>query len=593
MKNFNKIAAIALSAVLAGTTLSLAACGENSEAPGETEQTQNNDVTDVNKQYSKSLSSASYNFDAEYFYSDFNALSNNDTTRQNGVDTFENKDIVFQNIYYDQLLYLLNQEGYYLILFGGSWCHNTRAAVPYINEYAKAFGINTVYTFDFRLDGSTENANAHIRESAKTPEYGGESNGKAAADWNYLYGELVSRYLTNLNDWVEYKQDGASALTWYDVNYEPHTVAKAQVPFFFLYNKDNTTHYVPEYDGEGIANHNQTGVSETAGEEGKTYPIVYGFEEMVDRDDAGVYYGSASASPRNYITEDYKSRVKSVFDFILTENIKVGTYTYAQYLTDAFEAGNGRGHAPKLYDIFEDGEQININVITYRQLEWLLQQEGSAIILFGGAWCANTTAGIKPINDYAVANNLTVYMWDTRLDGKYPIDFWGYGRDRQFQTRGTTQEGKDEGHGYGGAVNPFAYLYVDLLNTYLPNIETLNNPTSASFSDGSKVVSYTDSDNVTHSAAKAQVPYIFSYNKDAKDEDGFTAPILEWYEEMLEVNNSASKFTKELYLYTEANYARYTNGVYEVIKAYAKTTGEAAVEYTGAPAHPFVNFDLL
>ena len=91
----------------------------------------------------------------EFFYNDYNAKSNADTSRQNGVDTFENKDIVFDAVTYEELIYLLQQEGNYLILLGGSWCHNTRAAATYINQFAHQYGITKIYNFDFYLDGES------------------------------------------------------------------------------------------------------------------------------------------------------------------------------------------------------------------------------------------------------------------------------------------------------------------------------------------------------------------------------------------------------------------------------------------------------
>ncbi len=57
------------------------------------------------------LSSPDYEFEKEYAYGDFNAHSKADAERQDGIDTFEDKDIVFQDISYDQLIQLLGQEG--------------------------------------------------------------------------------------------------------------------------------------------------------------------------------------------------------------------------------------------------------------------------------------------------------------------------------------------------------------------------------------------------------------------------------------------------------------------------------------------------
>ena len=84
------------------------------------------------------LSSTDYDFEKEYAYGDFNAHSRADEDRQDGIDTFEDKDIVFQDITYDQLIDILGSEGNYMIQLSGSWCHNSRAMSPFINKYAKS-----------------------------------------------------------------------------------------------------------------------------------------------------------------------------------------------------------------------------------------------------------------------------------------------------------------------------------------------------------------------------------------------------------------------------------------------------------------------
>ena len=101
-----------------------------------------------------SLSSPEFaaTLEQQYFFDDYNALSSGD--KNSGVYTFESTDIVFKPVTYQELIYLFEQEGNSLILFGGSWCGNTRSAIPYINDFAHEYGIDTIYTFDFRLDGS-------------------------------------------------------------------------------------------------------------------------------------------------------------------------------------------------------------------------------------------------------------------------------------------------------------------------------------------------------------------------------------------------------------------------------------------------------
>ena len=47
---------------------------------------------------------------------------------------------------------LANNEGYFAVFFGGTWCPNTQAIVYHVNKLAKDYGIEKVYFFDPRLD---------------------------------------------------------------------------------------------------------------------------------------------------------------------------------------------------------------------------------------------------------------------------------------------------------------------------------------------------------------------------------------------------------------------------------------------------------
>ena len=427
-------------------------------------------------------------------------------------------DSVYQSITWEEAVYLFRQEGNYLILLGGSWCGNTTAVIDYVNEAAKAVGVDTIYNLDLRLDGT--NRDTHIRETNGATQKGADING---AKYNYLYGELVTRYLTNLNDWVEYTVDSASALTYTNADGEEVTVPKVQVPFLFLYNKDNTV--------------NNKGESEA----GKTYPIVYGFEKMVNRTDDGT-------GLKQTTVDEYKAELNAaIFDHIGTDEGKItlSSFTDADYIRLAYNEKAGK-------TVFEADEQINIQTVTYKQLEWLLQQEGNYLILLGGAWCGNTQAVIKIINDYAVANDVIVYNFDTKLDGGYAKKYWGYLGDVHIRD----------------SKNVFANLYVDLVNTYFDNIET-----EYTIESGNYIYYQTDpEDEATKVIAnKLQVPYFLAYNKDAVDNDGHDTPILAYVEKMYVLDESS-----EDYIGSEANYADYTAAAFSVITAYAEKTGIAA-----------------
>ena len=450
----------------------------------------------------------------------------------------DDENSVFQSITWEEAVYLFEQEGNYLILLGGSWCGNTNAVIDYINDAAKAAGVDTIYNRDFILDGNG-NKNAHIRET--------NGSNKPGATYNYLYGELVTKYLTNLNDWVEYTVDSDSALTYTNADGVDVTVPKVQVPFLFLYNKDNTV--------------NNNGESE----DGKTYPIVYGYEKMLNRDENGLYTASYEAKPDGgydviktpYDSNTYVQELNdAVFSHIGTGEGKVtlSSFTDADYIRLAYNERSGK-------TIFEANEQINIRTLTYKQLEWLLGQEGNYLILLGGAWCGNTQAIIDIVNDYAVANNVIVYNFDTKLDGGYAKKYWGYTGEVHIRD----------------SKNVFANLYVDLVREYFDNIET-----EYTIESGNYISYQTDpADESTKVIAnKLQVPYFLAYNKDTVDNDGHDTPILSFVEKMYVLDE-----TSEDYIGSEANYADYTTAAFSVIKAYAEKTGITAtniVTSTGA-----------
>ena len=511
MKNIKKTAIISIAILLLLGTSILAAC--------ETE------LLPLEVPYD--LSSYEYVFEKEYFFDDYN---DRHSSASYGIDVFEKetKEVVFESLTYERLVGLLESEGSYLILLGGSWCHNTRAEAELINKYALENDIHTIYNFDFRLDGT--NSSSHVRETNNA------SSKNAGVQFNYLYGELVSRYLTNLTDWVEYSNGSKSSANYTNASGEVVNVAKVQVPFLFLYNKDNTVRNVPTRSEDLVAWHNQTGIHTEDGEQGKTYPIVYGFEEMVDRDEGGIYYSVNRV--KTYDTEAFSQRIKGVFDYITKEKIQLSTYSNADYIREFYNKKSGK-------TIFEKDDQINIHTITYRQLIWLLEEEGNVLILFGGSWCPNTQAVIATINDYAVANNLIIYNFDTKLDSGYANANWGYEKDAHIRD----------------SANPFVKLYTDLVETYLPNIETLYDKNS---SQAYQYISYaTNGEEVR--VNKLQVPYLLAYNKDAKADNGVEpAPITAYYEEMLTISDSAAAD----YVYASDNYARYKAGVYKVIQTY-------------------------
>lgn len=470
-----------------------------------------------------------YSLEQEYFYQAYNEKSLADTSRQ-GIETFVSKDIVFDAVTYEELVDIFESEGNYLILFGGSWCHNTRAAAAYINEYAHEYNIDTIYNFDFYLDG--ESTSTHIRNTNQSDP----TKVTAGVEYNYLYGELVSRYLTNLDDYVEYKSTTSSALTYTNSEGIDVTVAKAQVPFLFLYNKDNTVNNAS---------------SSTAGEYADSkYPIVYGFEEMVDRDADGVYVYERNTSGervKKYITDEYKGRLKNIFEYIDSNDITLSDYNDSLYYKHLYNQKSSK-------TIFAENEEINLSVLTYHQLVWTLKSEGDYLIYLGGSWCPNTQASIKTTNDYAVKNDVTIYNFDTKLDSGYAKKYWGYSKDAHI--RDTS--------------NSFVRLYTNLIELYLPNIETLYDVNAE---ESYKSIQYTNDEGQVVKVKKLQVPYLLAYNKDNLDADGFKAPVYASYEEMLTLNEGASD-----YVYSETNYASIKSNTGNVVGKYLEKKNKELIE---------------
>lgn len=321
----------------------------------------------------------------------------------------DDEDSVFQSLTYAEAVELFQQEGNYLILLGGSWCPNTTAVIDYVNAAAHRAGVETVYNLDFRLDG--QNADTHIREPNGSSAHG--------AEYNYLYGELVTRYLTNLDDWVEYSSDRATALGYTDADGQEATVAKVQVPFLFIYNRDNTVHnYEDESDGRTVktkpAEIDQNGNV-------KKYPIVYGFERMVYRKSGTAeLYTDASTQDESTRVSDYAEQLDgAIFSHLGEGKLQLSYFNRGDYIRQSYNRAAGE-------EIFGADDKIAVVPVTYRQLVWLLGQEGNYLLLFGGAEREETRGMIAQINAYALQYGVTVYTFDDLLDGAYARTYWNY-----------------------------------------------------------------------------------------------------------------------------------------------------------------------
>ncbi|HEY6758464.1 MAG TPA: hypothetical protein VI318_03205, partial [Baekduia sp.] len=130
-----------------------------------------------------------------------------------------------------------------VILFGGTWCPNTRPVLPSINKSAQQNGVQ-VYNFDTVLDGglvggSTTSASDPL-QSRNTQNNG--TTTPTGANPSSLYGDLVDLYFKNIKTQYDYTTNpNDGKVTYYpggDTTGTQATTRKLQVPFVIGYQKD-------------------------------------------------------------------------------------------------------------------------------------------------------------------------------------------------------------------------------------------------------------------------------------------------------------------------------------------------------------------
>ncbi|ANJ28066.1 hypothetical protein [Agromyces aureus] len=128
-----------------------------------------------------------------------------------------------QTVTYPELVNLLESDGDFVLFFGGTWCHNTRAVLQHVNAEAVENDVEKVYFFDLRLDGASSN-DLHIRDT-----------GSEYADF---YGDLVTKHLPNLV--TQYVPKVSGQVDYYpggDRGQALATAKKLQVPYVLEYER--------------------------------------------------------------------------------------------------------------------------------------------------------------------------------------------------------------------------------------------------------------------------------------------------------------------------------------------------------------------
>jgi hypothetical protein len=128
-----------------------------------------------------------------------------------------------------------------VILFGGTWCPNTRPVLPFINRYAAQNNVE-VFNFDTVLDGGTVGGGTTSSSNPLQSRNSAASGTTTNANPTFLYGDLVRQYLKNIQ--TQYQPTvGDGFVTYYpggDTTKTLTTVNKLQVPFLIGYQAGGT-----------------------------------------------------------------------------------------------------------------------------------------------------------------------------------------------------------------------------------------------------------------------------------------------------------------------------------------------------------------
>jgi len=424
------------------------------------------------------------------------------------------------SITYDHLQWLLQQEGKFAILVGDPVLDPTFAArAQEVETKAKAAGVEKVYWFDPNLSGSAQVGNItepalDIRNPSTIPLAAASQTIYGAA-WLNLVGQYLGNGVTTtlasgtvgdedtkitaatltgkVNDYgsnagFSTKVGSTSGGALYDYS-TTATPANVTHSYFFVYDKDRT-------------------VTPSGG---SAQPAkIASWVDLTDKGaaaatDVATAISTVGAGTLGSLDEFdwWKSSINWRQSFTSTTDVRG---KQVPVITDAENAASEGGW--------------RINQITYPQLVDLLKSganEKNAVILFGGTWCPNTRPVIPAINQDAQENDVTVFNYDTVLDGG-TVGGATTSATNPLQTRNTT------GPNAASTVNNNAsFLYGDVVSRYLGNVKTEYVPTT-----NSTVTYYPGADNSATDKVKRinklQVPFVLGYKGKTGDEpaDGVT-----------------------------------------------------------------------
>lgn len=390
-------------------------------------------------------------------------------------------DPAIESVTYDRFQWLLQQPGTFAFLIGDPATDASFSArARDVEAAAKAATVKKVYWFDPNLSGNakvgsiTEPA-LDIRNPAGI-SLPAASQAKYGNAWLNLVGQYLGNGVTATVNGLNSESATVTATTQtatvndadgvalYD--YSAATPANVLHSFFLIYNKDRTS----------------------AGQAAK----IASWVDLTQKGDA------AKADVTTAIGDAGAANLAQLSQFAWWKD-----EVNAKQVTQANTTARGKD-VPVLTDADNaaaDGGW-RINQITYPELVDLLENntQANAAILFGGTWCPNTRPVLPFVNEYAQDNDVTVFNFDTVLDGGLAGGATT-GAVNPLQVRNTVNNGTTTPN-----ANPTS-LYGDLVSQYLTNINTEYNPASTpvTFYKGG------DTSGTVISTKKLQVPFVLGY----------------------------------------------------------------------------------
>ena len=369
---------------------------------------------------------------------------------------------VFETATMERFEYLLKKPGKYAFIIGGPDSTTLQSSIGYINEVAKANGIQKIYNFNPKLDGGTLNVF----------DPSGLSLSATGKDYIGAYGtKLVNDYLSK----------------------------DAQTPFSNAHTSDP---YLFVYDGSGGDTARITGAL--------TAPVT---AADVDTPGEVTAYKQSVAS---VLTSGGTLAVDTQYDFLAGEhNRRLATRSNS---ADPAAYDKTKFGAP-MFSAADDTDGFRVQSVTYPELIHILQSPGDFALLFGGTWCHNTAAIIHEANQDAQAFGIKkVYAFDFVLNTNDQTASNGSANLLHIRDNATVSgENRRASYLYGDLVN--TYL-PNAFTQYRKNGDPgTSTPNFVSYYPGG------DTTKPLAEARKIQVGHLLTYNKDHKDAQGNAAPV--------------------------------------------------------------------